>query len=306
MIPLAVAVPAIAAAVGGTTALVGGVASRAAARKAALHKARALSKMAQSYDPYFQELRGTNYALDGTALDGFQADPQAVAAQRQALAELQNIYNQGGLTAEDKASLAEIEQGQLTTESNQRNAILQQAAARGGLTQGGTLAAELGASQNAANQARMSGLRQGAIGRQRALEALSGTFNMAHGLRGQESAEDMQVLAARDAINSFNSNARRAKIGDVISLQNMQNGVKGASIESRGEADMIKAVQLGKTFKDLGDGIGKAGAHYGDYQKGQDIAQKEAQQAEDAGMMSDITRSYNSAPGYDPNYWKKR
>ena len=293
-----------AAVLGGLLSAGGAAAKRAAERKAALRKARALGRVAQSYNPYFDELRGTEYTLDGTALDQFKADPQAVQAQRQALADLQAIYNQGGLTAEDRAALAEIEQQQLTTESNQRNAILQQAAMRGGLTQGATLAAELGASQNASNQARMQGLRQGAISRQRALDALSRAYDAASNLRGQQSGEDMRVLAARDAVNAFNANARRSKIQDVIALQQIQNGAKGQQINARSEADMAKGAAIGGLLRDVGQGIGKAGAYGADYMKGQDVANKAAQAAEDAKMMDSITRSYNSAPGYDPDYWK--
>lgn len=243
MIPLIIAAGAMAA--GGAAA--GGI----AANRAAAIRARALGKIANSYDPYLAEAARANYQVDGTQLDQFQADAQSDSAQRQAIQELQRIYSQGGLNAQDRGALAMIEQEQNAQTQAARAAIQQQAAMRGGLTQGSTLAAELQAAQGASNQARMAGLQEASIGRARAMEALTNQYQAASQLRGQTSTEQMNKLAARDAVNQFNANARRGAFQDKMNVFNQQQGYNAQAAGAR--ADQAGA------WGDMAQGIGKAG-----------------------------------------------
>jgi hypothetical protein len=224
----------IAAGIGALGSIGGGLAASNAARI----KARALGNIANSYDPYLAAAAQNNYQVDGTQLDQFQADAQSDSAQRQAIQELQKIYSQGGLNAQDRGALAIIEQQQNAQTQAAREAIMQQAAMRGGVTQGGTLAAELQAAQGASNQARMSGLQEASIGRARAMDALTNQYQAASQLRGQTSSEQMNKLAARDAVNQFNANARRGAFQDKMGVYNQQQGY-------RAEAAGAKAQQAG-------------------------------------------------------------
>lgn len=243
MIPLIIAAGAMAAA--------GAAAGGIAANRAAAIRARALGKIANSYDPYLAEAARANYQVDGTQLDQFQADAQSDSAQRQAIQELQRIYSQGGLNAQDRGALAMIEQEQNAQTQAARAAIQQQAAMRGGLTQGSTLAAELQAAQGASNQARMAGLQEASIGRARAMEALTNQYQAASQLRGQTSTEQMNKLAARDAVNQFNANARRGAFQDKMNVFNQQQGYNAQAAGAR-------AAQAG-AWGDMVQGIGNAG-----------------------------------------------
>lgn len=222
-----------------------GASARARAAKA---RARALNAIANQYDPYLFEASQQDYTVDGTALDEFQADAQADAAQRKAMMQLQEVAAQGGFNAEDRAAIAMIEQEQLARNQAARQAILQQAAMRGGLTSGGALAAELQASQGSANQARMAGLQQAALGRRRAMDAMSQSYDAAANLRGQTSQEQMQKLAARDAINQFNSQARRGQFQDKMNVFNQQKGYRGQAAGARQQA--------GQAWGDVAPGVG--------------------------------------------------
>lgn len=279
MLPI---IPLVALAAGAAASAGGNAIARSAARKAALRKARALQKLSQTYNPYFDQIQKAQYELGPTALDQFQTDPQAEAAQRAAIDQMQQIYAQGGLDAQDKAALAEIGMQQNEQEQQNRAAIMQQAAMRGGVNQGSTLASLLGASQNAANQARMEGMRVGSIGRQRRLDSLSRAYDMSAGLRGQDSAEQMAVMQARDAINQFNANARRQKIADTIALQTGKNSLQAGAVGARAEADEYRGAMAGGLVADIGKAVGQGVSKYGDYSDMQDQAAKEAARAKTA------------------------
>lgn len=266
LVPIALGAGALASGIGSLV----GASAKARAAKA---RARALRDIAGQYDPYLAEAAMQDYTVDGTALGEFQADAAADAAQRQALRQLQEVAAQGGYNAEDRAAMAMIEQEQLARTKAARDAILQQAAMRGGLTSGGALAAELQAAQGSANQARMSGLQEAAIGRQRALQALQSSYDAAAGLRGQTSAEEMAKLQARDAVNQFNSQARRGQFQDKMNVFNQKQGYNAQAAgarEAAGQAWGDAAGQLGNL------GMGVAGTAV-DYASRMAEAKREAQ-----------------------------
>lgn len=246
----------------GALAAAGGSALNGAAQsRAAAIRARALGQIANSYDPYLAEAARADYQLDGTAMNQFQADAQSDSAQRQAIQELQKIYSQGGLNAQDRGALAMIEQQQLAQTQAARAAIMQQAAMRGGLTQGSTLAAELQGAQGASNQARMAGLQEASMGRARAMEALTNQYQAASNLRGQTSQEQMQKLAAQDAVNQFNANARRGAFQDKMNVFNTQQGYNAQAAGAKGDV----AGAWGPAFQQIGNTVAQGVGAMADY-----------------------------------------
>lgn len=133
-------------------------------------------------------------------------DPTA----RNALTE---IVNSQGLDPQARAALHQVQQEQAATERGAREAIMQNAAARGvagsGLEMANRLSAEQGNATNAANQ----GFQAAADANNRRLQAISGLSTM-----------DSQKAAAQDAINQFNAANRQA-------VENMNVGAANSAAE---------------------------------------------------------------------------
>lgn len=133
-------------------------------------------------------------------------DPTA----RNALTE---IVNSQGLDPQARAALHQVQQEQAATERGAREAIMQNAAARGvagsGLEMANRLSAEQGNATNAANQ----GFQAAADANNRRLQAISGLGTM-----------DSQKAAAQDAINQFNAANRQ-------SVENMNVGAANSAAE---------------------------------------------------------------------------
>lgn len=131
-------------------------------------------------------------------------DP-AKQAQMKALAELEEIADQGGLTAEDRARLDAIRSEVSRQEKGQREAILQNYAQRGLSGSGMELAAQLANQQGAAERASAEGFNTAARAEQRALEAILQSGKLAGDIRGQEASEQLAIDEAEREIQKMNT-----------------------------------------------------------------------------------------------------
>lgn len=172
-----------------------------------------------------------------SAMRGAIADPIAVAAQRAALADLMN-RSKGGLTLEDRAGLQQALDDVAMQERGNREAIMQQARARGGMSSGQTLNALLSGNQNAANAARNTALGIGGQASQRGLQALMAGSSLASNLRGQSFDEAAKRASAEDAINQFNANMRNQafqnKYGLAMGKYGITQGQNAARLAAAG------------------------------------------------------------------------
>lgn len=169
----------------------------------------------------------------GTEYGKISEDPRLRDAQMQALQGLQDIYRQGGLTAEDKARQAMINQQAAQQERGQREAILQNMQARGIGGSGAELAANLAAQQSGANQRAMGGLQTAANAENRALQALLQGGQLGGQIRGQEYGMASDKARAQDIINQFNvANANQAAMQNWQNRQNIQNMNTGGRNQS--------------------------------------------------------------------------
>lgn len=143
-------------------------------------------------------------SLGPSAMEQVKASPELKQAQMNALLKLQQIGSEGGMTATDKARLAEI-QGQ--TESalrGQEGAIMQNLAARGmggGMSE---LVARQLAAQGAANRQAQAGLDVKAQAEQRALNAIMQSGQLGGQISQQDVAQQQAIAQAKDAISRFN------------------------------------------------------------------------------------------------------
>jgi hypothetical protein len=181
-IPLIVA----GAAIAGTAQLVGALmnAGKADEARAVIEKAVA-DYGPEAYGIIERELGGPS------ALEGLNAEtiaPEAAAAQRNALARLQQVTEQG-YTPEEEAAIRQIQSETAATAASQR-AATQEAFARRGISGGGAerVAAFQAASQ-AANRAGQQGLDVAAQAQRRAFQAMQAQGNLGTNVRQQAYGE---------------------------------------------------------------------------------------------------------------------
>ena len=156
----------------------------------------------------------------------------------QALAGYQDIVSQGGLTDVDRARIAEIQQEMNRRERGQREALMQQYAARGLGGSGAEMAAALMGQQEAAQGASMAGLQQAAMAQQARERALGQLGGMGSQVRGQEYEMQANKAAAQDAINRFNTQLRNEAFLRNINEQNRLAQQRFQNQISQGEARM--------------------------------------------------------------------
>jgi hypothetical protein len=143
--------------------------------------------------------------LGPSAMEGIALDPVTRAAQMQALQQLQDVSSQGGMTAIDRARLAQMQTGVNQQERGNREAIMQNMRQRGVAGSGLELAASLSNQQSAADRANQEALNVEAMAQQRALDAMMQSGSLAGSIRGQDFGEQSQIAQAKDAISKFNA-----------------------------------------------------------------------------------------------------
>lgn len=155
-------------------------------------------------------------------LSNVTTDPRLKEAQMAALASLQDVPSQGGMSATDRTRFNQMQSELNRNEGAQRAAIMQDMARRGQSGSGMELAAQLMNQQGSAERASMQGMDIKAQAERRALEAMMQGGQLAGSIRGQEYGEKSAAAQAQDAINRFNT-------------QNQQ-GVLGANVDRRNSA----------------------------------------------------------------------
>lgn len=169
-------------------------------------------------------------------------DPRLKEAQMQSLRRLQEVGGEG-LTATDRARLAES-QGQIAGESRgNRERILQSMRERGVSGSGLELAAMLEGQQASANRAAQSGLEIEGMAQQRALQAMQGAGQLGGQMGAQEFGQQADIAQAKDAINRFNAAnsqdimARNAAIRNSAQASNLQarQGLMNSNVDLRNQ-----------------------------------------------------------------------
>jgi hypothetical protein len=185
-------------------------------------------------DPAEQKLALQRFVQEGT-LDpklesAIKADPSEFQkivtdqkykdAQNNALSQLQEIGNNGGLRLQDKAALQDAQQSSIDQERGSRMAIAQSMANRGMGGSGFELAAQLQAQQGGADRNARNSLSAAASAQDRALQAIMGSGNMATQYQNQDFNQQAQKASAADRINMFNTQNMQNVNNDNISSQN--------------------------------------------------------------------------------------
>lgn len=171
-------------------------------------------------------------------------DPALKQAQMNALLKMQEIGDQGGMTATDRARLAQIQGETEAALRGQQGAIQQNLAARGlsgGLTE---MVQRQIASQGAANRQAQQGLDVKAQAEQRALQAIMQSGQLGGQMEQQQFVQAAQKAAAQDAIARFNAanlqnvgmtNVQARNAAQAANAQ-MAQGVAGQNVALRNQA----------------------------------------------------------------------
>jgi len=150
-------------------------------------------------------------ALAGpSAMQGITLDPALKQKQMASLAALQQLADQGGMTTTDQANLTKT-LGDINTQARgSREAILNNAQARGLGSSGLGIMAQLQNQQDAASRASQAGLDTTASARDRALQALIQGGSIAGQQQAQDFNQQAQIAGAQDAISKFNAQNQQA------------------------------------------------------------------------------------------------
>ena len=140
-----------------------------------------------------------------TAYNDIAVNPEYKAAQANQLAALDEMRKSGGMTAQDQANLAGIQNAELANERGQREAILQKARMQGTASGGNALMAQLMGQQAAASDQNMQGLNVAGMAQNRALQAAQAGGQLGGQMENKAYGEEAQKAAASDAINRFNA-----------------------------------------------------------------------------------------------------
>lgn len=144
-----------------------------------------------------------------TNMAGVEADPLAVDRQREAMGQMYDIANQGGLTAIDRARMEEARRDQNQWVRGQREANQARMEARGMSGSGTQLVDDMIAAQQGAQRISQADLNTEAMAQQRAMDAIYGYSDMASGVRKQSFDEGSRRAEAQDIIDRFNTSGKR-------------------------------------------------------------------------------------------------
>lgn len=152
------------------------------------------------------------YLQGESAMNDIETDPRLQQAQYDALGSLQEIGENDGLTSMDRAKLAQIQTQEDTAARGAREAILQNAQARGLGGSGIELMSQMQNQQDAATRASQRGMDVAALAEQRALDALAQAGQLGGQMQQTQFGQKAQIAGANDAISQFNT-ANRNQVG---------------------------------------------------------------------------------------------
>lgn len=208
--------------------------------------------------------------LNSNAFNDIVTDPSLAAAQKQALTSLQQVGNEGGLTAIDKARMQDITNEQNQVARGRNESIMQQAQQRGTGGSDITTVNQLMNEQAAADRASQRGTDVAAEAQARALQALVAAGQTAGQIRGQEYGEQANKAQAENAIDLFNKQtlnqtnlynvdaANRAQAANLANDQSISNAnVNTTNTERQQNASAVQ--------QQFANEMAKAGGKAGTY-----------------------------------------
>lgn len=211
------------------------------------------------------------YLQGPSAMNGITLDPALQQASKNALLSLQNLASQGGMTAADRANLNSIQNQELATAKGARDAILQNAQARGLGSSGMAVLAELQNAQDAATRQNQRDLDVAGQAQSRALQALQNAGTLGGQMQDRSFQQQSDIAKANDAINNFNAqnkqnvenqNVQARNAAQQYNLQNKQD----IANQNVGLKNQQEQFNKGLTQQDFENRYRKAGGVASGYQ----------------------------------------
>lgn len=223
-----------------------------------------------------------------TNLSSVAPNQQDRVAQMNALNQLQQLGTNGGELLSDKAALNNTINASNTANRGRQQAILQNAQARGVGGSGASLAAQLDAAQNEANQQNSNALNIDAQAQQRALQAISQGGALGSQMEKQDYAEKANAAQAQDAIDRFNMANRQN-----VSNQNTQatNAANAFNLENN------------QRISDLNTGVDNTQAEYNSKMIQQNYEDQLQRAAGASGQYDASGKFYGDQAQGDANQW---
>lgn len=159
-------------------------------------------------------------------MNNISLDPNLRKAQMDALGGLQDV-SKDGLTDQDEANLSKIQNQENSAARGSREAILQNAQARGLGGSGLELMSQMKNQQDAATRTSQRDMDIAGSAQDRALQALISAGNMGGSIENQDFSQQAQKAQANDAIAKFNAQNQQQ-----VNLANTQasNAAQGANL----------------------------------------------------------------------------
>lgn len=255
-----------------------------------------------------------------SAMEKVTTSGEGINAQKEALKQMLE-RSKTGMTATDRAALAQAQSQAATEQNAKQQQILQQFAQRGQGGAGAQLAAQLQAAQGGSNQASQNALDIMGRSQQQALQAAAQSGGLGAQLEGQQFGEASQKAQAADQMNRFNvqnqlaaqhSNVGARNQAQAANLANLQNiGNQNVNLANT-EAARQRAGEQQNFNNQLNLARTKAGALSGQAQNLQASGDKTAQSWTDIGAGAggilnkafgnpSQEEKYGAGTQYDPN-----
>jgi hypothetical protein len=207
---------------------------------------------------------------EDTGLKDVQVSQDVLDAQRDAMTDLTRVADEG-ITAREQADIQRLMTQEGISQKGARDAILQNRAERGVAGGGGELAAQLLNQQASAGRGSQTAFDIAALGKQRALDALTASGELAGRIRGQEYGEKSEAARAQDAINAFNINqevgTRQSNVDRALEAAKLRQDVTMAQADQataqRAQAGDIAKWQTGAQMDRAAGLSGQYGAKAG-------------------------------------------
>jgi hypothetical protein len=194
--------------------------------------------------------------------NGIREDDGLRGQQLRAIRELENTYQNEGMSQADTAALNRAQTTAAGQATSQYGAMTQALAARGqSMNSGAALAASMQSQQNATNATGSMAGDAMIAARQRALQALEASSQIAGQVRESDWSHNAQRAQAQDAINAFNT-ALRDK-ANYYNLELPQRQFDNRMSLNTARANALNGVAAGydrgaQTTNSVGAGIGNS------------------------------------------------
>lgn len=174
-------------------------------------------------------------SMSPSELRNILMNPELQQAQMETLGQLGEAAS-SGMTAIDRARLAEIQAQQSAEQRGARDSILSQARQRGMGGSGMELAAQLQAQQEGANRASRQGMDVAAMAQQSARDAALQRAGLAGSMEQAQFGRQAMQAQAQDAINQFNTANRNAAMERNLSTR---QGLSGMNTSQRNQINQM-------------------------------------------------------------------